>query len=482
MKSRSSRRLFVRCVSLAGVVAGALLGAPSMASAATSVFDGANRLVSTTEGSTTVTYAYDGLGNLAKRCVNGACTDLVLDDASSLAHVVGEAPAGGSTATTYAYGPAGVAAQRGAAPSYPITDSLGTVRGLADALGAVVGRRATDAFGATRSVAGSTSGVGYAGEYTGAEDDRVWLRARSYDPKTGRFDQRDTFEGRTARPGSLNRYSYAENRPTAGVDPSGHEVVIQGAEFDSETRIGARAYMNATGARAYERGMSLSGESVTIITHYSREGLLRADGFVLGEKHLTPFQLGKWIKYKEISDCTIYACSPEKWVKSLSEGAGDIPVTVLDTSQGVRIRTHDGAAEAYRYGGPQAALPGKGHETYRRGKKVPSQPIVGRGRFTLGGALAAFAIVATVADAASAYAEDPCPGKRKGSTRGGGMLLDMVLGFVPGSPWMFGVEGAGLEDESPAGVARALAAKKARDEAEEAAFQAKVVGLSAVPF
>jgi RHS repeat-associated protein len=128
--------------------------------------------------------------------------------------VVGEAPAGAATPTTYAYGPAGVAAQRGATSLYPMTDSLGSVRGLADATGALSGRRATDAFGATRGLVGAASGIGYAGEFTGAEDGKVWLRARSYDPKTGRFDQRDTFEGFAERGASLNRYSYAEGNPS----------------------------------------------------------------------------------------------------------------------------------------------------------------------------------------------------------------------------------------------------------------------------
>lgn len=219
-----SQKFVLNRLALSGAVLGTLLAAQGTASAATSVFDGANRLVSTTEGSTTVTYAYDGLGNLAKRCVNGACTDLVLDDSSALAQVVGEAPVGAATPTTYAYGPAGVAAQRGAAPLYPVTDSLGSVRGLADAVGTIAGRHATDAFGATRSRTGVSSALGYTGELSGAEDGKIWLRARSYDPKTGRFDQRDTFEGFAERGMSLNRYSYAENNAANLTDPSGHFI------------------------------------------------------------------------------------------------------------------------------------------------------------------------------------------------------------------------------------------------------------------
>jgi RHS repeat-associated protein len=224
MKAQSTRRCLVGRLSFAGAVLGTLLAAQSTAIAATSVFDGANRLVSTTEGATTVTYAYNGLGNIVRRCVNAVCTDLVLDESSSLAQVVGEVPAGGATPLTYAYGPAGLAAQRGTATHYPLTDSLGTVRGLADAAGALSGRRAMDAFGATRSLVGVVSNIGYTGEFTGAEDGKVWLRARSYDPKLGRFDQRDSFEGFAERGSSLNRYGYGEGNPVVNTDPSGHGV------------------------------------------------------------------------------------------------------------------------------------------------------------------------------------------------------------------------------------------------------------------
>ena len=75
MISRCNRRSVVGRLSLSGAILSALFASQGTAQAATSVFDGANRLVSTTEGATTVTYAYDGLGNLAKRCVNGTCTD-----------------------------------------------------------------------------------------------------------------------------------------------------------------------------------------------------------------------------------------------------------------------------------------------------------------------------------------------------------------------------------------------------------------------
>jgi len=46
--------------------------------------------------------------------------------------------------------------------------------------------------------------------------------ARYYDPLLGRFLQVDSYLGKPAQPGSLNRYSYALNNPLTFVDPTGH--------------------------------------------------------------------------------------------------------------------------------------------------------------------------------------------------------------------------------------------------------------------
>jgi RHS repeat-associated protein len=48
------------------------------------------------------------------------------------------------------------------------------------------------------------------------------LRARWYNPKSGRFLQRDSLFGTATVPGSLHRYAYAQHNPLAYHDPSGH--------------------------------------------------------------------------------------------------------------------------------------------------------------------------------------------------------------------------------------------------------------------
>jgi RHS repeat-associated protein len=47
------------------------------------------------------------------------------------------------------------------------------------------------------------------------------LRARLYDPGTGRFMQQDPLFGNSNDPRSLNRYTYVENDPATATDPAG---------------------------------------------------------------------------------------------------------------------------------------------------------------------------------------------------------------------------------------------------------------------
>jgi RHS repeat-associated protein len=61
----------------------------------------------------------------------------------------------------------------------------------------------------------------YVGEYYDADSGLYHLRARDYDPRTGRFTAMDEFEGVSKMPSSLNRYNYASSDPVNNADPSG---------------------------------------------------------------------------------------------------------------------------------------------------------------------------------------------------------------------------------------------------------------------
>ena len=80
-----------------------------------------------------------------------------------------------------------------------------------------------DAFGVEQNIDDSDSNAfRYCGEYYDAETGTVYLRARYYNPVTGRFISRDSYAGRIGAPLSLNLYTYCTNNPIVLVVPSGH--------------------------------------------------------------------------------------------------------------------------------------------------------------------------------------------------------------------------------------------------------------------
>ena len=62
----------------------------------------------------------------------------------------------------------------------------------------------------------------------------IYLRARYYDPKIGRFTSHDIEEGGVSNPLDMNRYVYCRNNPVKYVDPSGESVVIAGVVITGE--------------------------------------------------------------------------------------------------------------------------------------------------------------------------------------------------------------------------------------------------------
>jgi RHS repeat-associated protein len=59
-------------------------------------------------------------------------------------------------------------------------------------------------------------------EFSDPRARQYFLRARYYDPATGRFTQLDTYAGQMSDPFSLHKYLYAIANPVTDFDPSGH--------------------------------------------------------------------------------------------------------------------------------------------------------------------------------------------------------------------------------------------------------------------
>ncbi len=116
---------------------------------------------------------------------------------------------------------------------------------MTDQAGAVTYAAAYDPYGVvTHSGGASNTEYGFAGEATSGDSTQLlYLRARFYDPSTGRFQSRDTWGGDYNRPLSLNRWMYVEGNPINSIDPSGNKPEEEKCLTPSQRVATAKKYM-----------------------------------------------------------------------------------------------------------------------------------------------------------------------------------------------------------------------------------------------
>ncbi len=94
---------------------------------------------------------------------------------------------------------------------------------------------------------------GYTGEMWDQESELLYLRARYYEPETGRFLSRDSYEGNLQNPLSRHLYAYVGNNPVNYVDPSGrmwvNGVWIYDEIVNSRTEAGLRDLVENLGGK-----------------------------------------------------------------------------------------------------------------------------------------------------------------------------------------------------------------------------------------
>jgi RHS repeat-associated protein len=202
---------------------GSWSGAASDAALLTTyAYDAANRLTQVaTAGQTLGTYTYDGAGDRIAKTTASGSTAYTLDLASGLPQVLSETT--GASTSTYAYAGGPLELDIAGSTNWYLTDPLGSVRLVTDASGDTPATYAYAAFGSTRSETGSLPNeVRFTGERTDNESGLEFLRARTYDPATGTFLQRDTWGITATDSQSIDPYAYVGNSPVNGIDPSGH--------------------------------------------------------------------------------------------------------------------------------------------------------------------------------------------------------------------------------------------------------------------
>jgi RHS repeat-associated protein len=108
---------------------------------------------------------------------------------------------------------------------YYFSDGLGSVRQLLDSTGEVEANYAYDPFGVPVVAGDASNPYRFTGEAWDEEVELLYLRARYYQPETGRFITKDPWAGDLWQPSTLNRCVYVTSNPANLVDPSGLQCV-----------------------------------------------------------------------------------------------------------------------------------------------------------------------------------------------------------------------------------------------------------------
>jgi RHS repeat-associated protein len=185
----------------------------------TYTYNAAGRLVQAESITNTVVYTYNGNGVRVATAVDGIETRYVQDISIGLEQVLVETT--GENVTLYTYGIARLAQVQGSAFEWFLGDALGSVRQVVDNSGDVLLAQGYTPFGLVHSESGTgSSGYGFTGEQADPTG-LVYLRARYYDPRLGRFVGVDLFPGYAELPATLHGYLYCLNNPVNAVDPGG---------------------------------------------------------------------------------------------------------------------------------------------------------------------------------------------------------------------------------------------------------------------
>jgi len=192
-------------------------------------YDFEDRLVSFNHGQVTLIYNSDGQ-RIQK--VAGGVTTLYLVDTrnpSGYAQVLEELTVSGTTnlARAYTYGMA-LISQRlpGVTTNFYGTDGHGSARFLLNPAGSTTDTYTYDGYGNLIASTGGTSNKYlYCCEQFDPDLGFYYLRARYFNPNTGRFWTMDTAEGDQQDPKSLHKYVYCGGNPINGADPSGHDAL-----------------------------------------------------------------------------------------------------------------------------------------------------------------------------------------------------------------------------------------------------------------
>jgi RHS repeat-associated protein len=185
-------------------------------------YDYDNRMVEISGPGGTTTYAYDVDGNRIESATGTETIKYLVDTNRSLSQVVAEYQPDGTITASYTYADDLISMTRDGQTYWYHFDGLGSTRLLTDSTGVVTDTYDYDAFGTLIARTGTTeNSYLFTGQQYDANSGFYHLRARYYQPGTGRFAALDPWDGDIYAPATLHKYLYTANDPVNKVDPSG---------------------------------------------------------------------------------------------------------------------------------------------------------------------------------------------------------------------------------------------------------------------
>jgi RHS repeat-associated protein len=192
-------------------------------------YDLANRMISSSDGTTMTSYSYDGNGNRVHASSAGATMSYLWDEMSAggIPQLAVERDGSGTAVRSYTYGLGRISMIAAGATFYYHYDDHGSVANLTSSTGAAQWTYAYDPFGATRIAtqndpSAPANPMQFVGEYK--DPNGLYnLRARQYDPTSGRMLAVDPLAQSAGDPAS-SPYLYASDRPGVLFDPTGQRA------------------------------------------------------------------------------------------------------------------------------------------------------------------------------------------------------------------------------------------------------------------
>ena len=177
-------------------------------------YNTANKLVGVTKGTSSIVYAYSGLGDRLRQIADGVTTDYTLDIIAGLTQVLDDGT------NKYLYGNFRIAQIAVTQTSYFLPDSLGSMRQMSDTEAELTLARNYNPQGVVIGESGQIdTKYGFDGE---AQDGTlIYLRSRYYNSLTGVFMSKDTWKGDNFEPISHNPWLFVGANSVNRTDPTG---------------------------------------------------------------------------------------------------------------------------------------------------------------------------------------------------------------------------------------------------------------------